>query len=137
MLLKSPLIIPIVPFMVLVVGARADLLRKDAKDGCRVCVSYIWCGNDTIDDDGSSLGNLMTAMTQETALRMMLIQAEAHSCDMAVAFLCLACLIALGVSRSAAQSLRALGQKTCRTKAPRIFRIFVPNIALNFAPELH
>ena len=28
-----------------------------------------------------------------------------------------------------------LGQKRCRTKSPRIFRIFVPNFAPNFAPN--
>ena len=28
-----------------------------------------------------------------------------------------------------------LGQKSCRTKVPRIFRIFVPNFAPNFAPD--
>ena len=28
-----------------------------------------------------------------------------------------------------------LGQKSCRTKVPRIFRFFVPNFAPNFAPN--
>ena len=28
-----------------------------------------------------------------------------------------------------------LGPKSCRTKVPRIFRIFVPNFAANFAPD--
>ena len=32
-------------------------------------------------------------------------------------------------------AFKFLSQKSCRTKVPRIFRIFVPNFAPNFAPE--
>ena len=42
---------------------------------------------------------------------------------------------AFGESVSSPLSRSLLGQKSCRTKVPRIFRIFVPNFAPNFAPN--